>query len=103
MMSIYGEIPDKIVKENETDLIGQIYKLLIFRENSDECLDYHFKIVLFRITGMSNLFIQHPQWLTIISLLEAARNEDDFKLYRKAVLDSCSIVKTLKDEIDTNA
>lgn len=98
MKTIYGEIPTTIIVQNETDLINQIFKLLPYKENNMDNLDYHFTTLLFRITGLCKLFPQTPELLTVVSLLEAARTETDFQLYRKAILDSCSIIKRIQKQ-----
>lgn len=93
--TIYGSVPVKALKSNFVDIINQIYKLLPLKENNDPELSYHFTTLLFRIRGMSVLFPNESKWITILALIEGAKNEKDFKLYRKAILDSCSIVKQL--------
>ncbi len=93
----YGKASKKQVMDNETDLINQIYKLLPYKENNFKDLDYYFSTLLFRISGMSELFNKPSELITVLSLLESARNEEDFRLYRKAVLDSCSLIKELQE------
>lgn len=91
--SKYGSLPKEALSSNYTDVINQIYKLLPMKENNSTDLSYHFSTLLFRIRGLSSLFPKESRWITIMALLEAASTEQDFKLYRKAILDSCSIVK----------
>lgn len=98
MDTIYGEISDKSITENFNDLIGQTFKLLPYKESNNEDLDYYFHTLLFRLTGMAQVLYSCPELITVISILEAARTETDFKLYRKAVLDSCSILKRLQEK-----
>lgn len=93
--TIYGTVPIKSLRNNYSDIINQIYKLLPLKENNNSDIDYYFSTLLFRIRGMSNLFPNEPRWITILALIEAARHENDFKLYRKAVLDSCSLIKKM--------
>jgi len=96
--SKYGDIPNKMVIENETDLINQIFKLLPYKENAADNLEYHFTTLLFRIAGLCKIFPEIPELLTVVSLLESARTENNFQLYRKAILDSCSIIKRLQKQ-----
>ena len=49
-----------------------------------------------KITG------SQPVTITIISLLEYARQETEFNKYRKAILDACGMVKLIR-ESDVNA
>lgn len=100
MHSIYGEISNQMIHANTNDLVGQIFKLLPYKEENDDRLDYHFTTLLFRIGGMSKVFNGCPELITVISLLENARHESDFSLYRKAVLDSCSIIKSIQDQLN---
>lgn len=93
--TIYGSVPTKALRSNFTDIVNQIYKLLPLKEDNDPELNHHFSTILFRIRGMSTLFPRESRWITVLALLEAARYESDFRLYRKAVLDSCSIVRNL--------
>lgn len=103
MESLYGEIPNNMIIKNEDDLINQIFKLLPYKENNIDNLDYHFNTLLFRITGLCKLFPGVPELLTVVSLLESAKSETDFQLYRKAILDSCSIIKRIQKRLgDSN-
>lgn len=96
MNTIYGNIPDELLVSNLDDLIGQIFKLLPYKEKNSEDLNYLFTTLLFRISGLTNILEPIPELITVISILEAARTEKDFKLYRKAILDSCSILKRVQ-------
>ena len=55
-----------------------------------------------RLVGFNKISGGQPEIITIISLVEYARYENDFKKYRKAVLDACGLVELVK-ESDTNA
>lgn len=100
MNSVYGNISEKSLSSNLTDVIAQVFKLLPYKEDHSSLLDYHFSAVLFRIGGLSQLLPNIPELITVLSLLEAARYEADFILYRKAILDSCSILKRLQVSLD---
>lgn len=102
MDSIYGDISDLMIIKNTDDLINQIFKLLPYKENDDERLEGHFEATLFRIVGMSKVFESYPEWLTIICILESARNEKSFYLYRKAILDSCAMVRNIQNKVGGN-
>lgn len=99
MRSKYGDIPPETVKLNSMDIVNQIFKLLPLKENNDNDLDFHFSTLLFRLNGMAQLFPEEPRWITIMALLESARTEDNFKLYRKAILDCCSLVRSIRGDI----
>lgn len=98
--SIYGVIPEEPVSSNLDDLISQVFKLLPYKENENSLLENHFSSLLYRLTGLSELFPDFPELITVISVLEAARTQDNDRLYRKAVLDSCAILKKLQAKLD---
>lgn len=93
----YGEASAKQVRDNEGNIIDQIFKLLPYKEQGQEDLDYYFTTLLFRIAGMNELLNKPSELITVLSLLEAARVEEDLKLYRKAVLDSCALMNQLQE------
>lgn len=95
MIVKYGYAPDKQVHSNESDVVNQIYRLLLAKENHNPNLDYMFTTLLFRIHGMNELLLEPSELITVLSLLESARNETDFQLFRKAILDSCNIMSHL--------
>lgn len=92
MITTYGAIPDHMVAENMKDLTNQIFKLLPYKEQHSELLSDHFKVILFRLRGLTELLPDEPVLLTIMSFLQAAQSEEDFYLYRKSILDSCSLL-----------
>ena len=101
-MNIYAEVPPCQIAAQKKYLLSAIYKLLPYKEDSYEFLDNYFESVLQRLVGFNKLSGVQPEVVTIMSLMEYARGEDDFKKYRKAVLDACGLVKLVK-ESDANA
>ena len=99
MISVYGEIPNTALKSNISDLINQVFKLLPYKEQNHANLDQAFTALLFRMGGMADLFEQEPRWVTLLSFLEAARKENDFRMYRKSILDVCSILSEIKEQL----
>lgn len=95
----YGTASNKQIKDNEVNLVDQIFKLLPYKENNYQDLDYYFSTLLFRITGLNKILGEPSELITVLSLLESARTETDFKLYRKAILDSCAIMTELVDKV----
>lgn len=100
-MNIYTEVPPSQIAAEKEYFISAIYKLLPYKENSYEHLDNYFESVLQRLIGFNKLSGCQPELITIISLLEYARQENNFKKYRKAILDACGAVKHIK-ESDTD-
>ena len=101
-MNIYTEVPPCQIAAEKKYLLSAIYKLLPYKEDSYEFLDNYFESVLQRLVGFNKLSGFQPEVVTIMSLIEYARGEDDFKKYRKAILDACGLVKLVKDS-DANA
>ena len=100
-MNFYEEIPPCQIAAEKQYFLSAIYKLLPYKESSYEHLDSYFESVLQLLTGFNRLSGCQPEVLSIMSLLEYARCEDDFKKYRKAILDACGAVKRIK-ESDAN-
>lgn len=100
-MDFYAEVPPNQIAAEKKYLISAIYKLLPYKEDSYEFLDNYFESVLQQLVGFNALSGSQPATVTIISLIEYARQENDFKKYRKAILDACGMVKLIK-ESDTN-
>lgn len=100
-MNIYTEVPPSQIAAEKKYFISATYKLLPYKENSYEHLNDYFESVLQRLIGFNKISGFQPEVVTIMSLLEYARQENDFKNYRKAILDACGMVELIK-ESDTN-
>lgn len=98
----YGEVPSSQIAAEKKYFLSAIFKLLPYREEQYEFLDNYFESVLQRLIGFNVISGFQPEVLTIISLLECARQEDDSDKYRKAILDACGLIQHIK-ESDTNA
>lgn len=101
-MDFYTEVPPNQIAAEKKYLISAIYKLLPYREDEYDFLDNYFESVLQQLKGFNKITGDQPVTITIISLVEYARQEDDFSKYRKAILDACGMVKLIK-ESDANA
>ena len=97
-----GEVPSSQIAEEKRYLLSAIYKLLPYKEDNYVYLNDYFESVLQRLIGFNKISGFQPETITIISLLEYARQENDFKKYRKSILDACGMVKLIK-EGDANA
>lgn len=91
----YGYISNAQISENVDDLINRVFSLLPKKEKGYPNINHEIASLIFRIKGLNEIMKQPPELFTVICLLEAAKDESDFQLYRKAVLDSCSIIHTL--------
>ena len=101
-MNIYTEVPPSQIAAEKEYFISAIFKLLPYKQDGYEYLDNCFESVLQRLIGFNKISGFQPEVLTIMSLLEYAREENDFKKYRKAILDACGAVGLIK-ESDSNA
>ena len=93
----YGTIPQSQIHSEKERLKKSVFILLPYRENSYELLDQYFDSLLFRINGLNEIFMNQAEIVTLMSLLESARHEDDFKKYRKAILDATALVDSIKE------
>ncbi len=100
-MNIYTEIPPTQIAAEKEYLRSAIFKLLPYKEESYEFLNSYFESVLQQLKGFNKISGFQPEVITIMSLIEYARTENDFQKYRKAILDACGMVEFIK-ESDSN-
>ena len=82
----------------ELYLIGlknKIYKLLPLKE---EELDWnkYLNTVMVEISGLSELFNNQPQLISLLSKLEGLYRLEDFMLYRRTIFECLNIVEDLR-------
>lgn len=93
----YGTLPQNQVKKQKEYLQKSIFQMIPFREEKYEYLDARFNSLLQQLDGLNRLFNEQPVIVTIMSLLESARYEQDFVQYRKAILDATALVNQIED------
>ena len=93
----YGTLPQNQVKKQKEYLQKSIFQMIPFREEKYEHLDARFNSLLQQLDGLNRLFNEQPVIVTIMSLLESARYEEDFAQYRKAILDATALVNQIED------
>lgn len=96
-MNIYSEAPPNQIAAEKAYFVSAIFKLLPYRQDNYEYLDKYFESVLQRLIGFNEISGFQPEVITIISLIEYARKESDFKKFRKAILDACTMVGRIKE------
>ena len=101
-MNIYAEMPPSQIAAEKKYFCSAIYKLLPYKEEEYPYIDNYFESVLQQLIGFNKLSGQQPELISIISLLEYARQENELSKYRKAILDACGMVERIK-ESDPNA
>lgn len=99
MVYKYGTLPSAQIHNEKARLQGAIFKLLPYRQEGYEFLDAYFVSLQQRIDGLNRLFGGQAKILTLMAILESARYEDDFKKYRKAILDACSLVNEIEEGV----
>lgn len=100
MKYLYGEFTDEQINEAVKQMHNDIHKLLLYKDNnikeqifnSDEDFIKYFENLLFRFGGLNELLGNNPQFISLMSILQAAYNEvlsDKFryKVFRKSILD----------------
>ena len=109
MKHLYGEFTQNQIAQTKKSLRKSIFFLLVCVDKTttptDEEIDVNksFKGLLLRLGGMNQLFMEPPELVTVMSLLQAAMieyNSPDFnfKTYRKLILDAGAEVEKLKEE-----
>jgi hypothetical protein len=101
-MDFYAEISPSQIAAEKKYFTSAIFKLLPYKQNGYRYIDNYFESVLQRLIGFNKISGGQPELITIMSLLEYARGEDDYDKYRKAILDACGLVDLIK-ESDPNA
>ena len=96
-MNIYTEVPPSQIAAEKQYLLSAIFKLLPYKQEEYEYLNSYFESVLQRLIGFNKISGFQPEVITIMSLIEYARGENDFSKYRKAVLDACGLVELIKE------
>jgi hypothetical protein len=96
-MNFYTEIPPSQIAAEKKYFTSAIFKLLPYKQDDYEYLDNYFESVLQRLIGFNKISGFQPEVITIISLLEYAREENNYQKYRKAILDACGLVEFIKE------
>lgn len=104
MKTKYGNIETSQIIKHKEVLQKDVFKLLWMKEENYPQLDTYFSSILWKLTGYNSIFNNQTIMIDIISILEAARieaNKENYshRKYRKAILDSMSLIDKL-DESD---
>lgn len=100
MDSLYGAIDDKQLSNNLEDIAKQIFSCLYKREEGYDDLPFFITCLIYRIQGLNSILESSPQLISVMSLLQAAREESSFRVYRKLIFDACGILYKMKEELD---
>lgn len=110
MKYLYGEFTKQQIAQTKKSLRGSIFFLLLCVdpntsfEYKDVDVNKTFEGLLLKLDGMNDLFMNPPEIVTIMSLLQSAKkefnkNKEDFnfRIYRKLILDAGSEVEKIKE------
>lgn len=109
MRHLYGEFTKNQIVQIKESLRGSIFFNLVCVDKRTSNglehinIDQNFENLLLRLGGLNKLLMEQPELVTVMSLIQAARDEyvrDDFnfRIYRKLILDACSEISKLKEE-----
>lgn len=100
------DIPDKLREErilyrNLDRLVGQIFRLLPAREEGEDFLKPMDTIIV-ELSGLADIVDDSrlTNLLSLISKLRGLRSmgvDSDFMLYRRTILEACSLMSKLRD------
>ena len=96
-MNFYEDMPSGQIAAEKKYIRSAIFKLLPYKEESYEYLDNYFGSVLQLLSGFNKISGYQPEVVSIISKVAYARDVDNFKEYRKAILDACGMVEYIKE------
>lgn len=103
MTKYSADISKETLKQNFRRIIGQIYKLLPYRE---EGLDWEkpLETIQIELAGMDNLFLEEAKFHRTLFSLECklegllfCGGEEDFEKFRRTIFECISKVKDLED------
>ena len=102
MMTVYQiDVNNEILKENLGRICGQVFKLLpMFEEEKDWVKPL--ETVTIELLGMSNLFPDLPELLSLVCKLEGLKDsgeDTDFFLFRRTIFECCGLVNQVKNNV----
>ena len=108
MKHLYGEFSQNQISQTKTSLRKSIFFLLVCvdEKTAQDCKEVDvnkcFEGLLLKLGGMNKLFMEPPELVTVMSLLQAAMIEYNspkfnFYTYRKLILDAGAEVDKLKE------
>lgn len=101
----YGDFTVKQVSDYKKSLHASVHWLLIYKEEEYEFLDKYFTSLLTKISGLNKIFIDDKAILKLMVAIQSAKDESekddcDFKLYRKIILDAHSLIDEITEDGD---
>lgn len=95
-MTKYGfEINNKDVERDITRLTNQLWKLIPMREHEENWIS-QLDTVIIELVGLNEILYKDELFLILLSKLEGLKLEEvEFKLYRKTVFETMSLLKEI--------
>lgn len=101
-----ADVPDKLREErilyrNLDRLVGQIFRLLPAREEGEDFLKPMDTIIV-ELSGLADI-VDDSRLASLLSLISKLRGlrsmgiDSDFMLYRRIILEACSLMSKLRD------
>lgn len=111
MKHLYGTFTSEQIAETKKSLHKNVHWLLVYKDPENNGMFDHidvdgcFESILLRIAGMNELLGEQPVLVSILSILQSARNANNiepfcFQTYRKLILDAHSLIDRIKEEDD---
>lgn len=94
MRNVYENVPSNQIEKQKRHFYGAIINVLHLRDNDSPFVDATIQTLINEILGSNALFGFQPEVLTIVSNLEAARQNPI--QFRKCILDAANLVDTLR-------
>lgn len=92
----YNQVVDEVDFELYLiSLKNKIYKLLPLREEGLEWQKY-LNTILIEISGLSELFLDAPKLITLLSKLEGLYKLEDFLLYRRTIFECLNLIQEMR-------
>lgn len=98
----YGTYPDEQFNGYKKRLHSLVHWLLIYAEENNSILNSYFEKVQYKLDGLNELINYPTQLVEIMNLIESAkiefnRENYNFEIYRKTILDIHDLIDKLPD------
>jgi hypothetical protein len=94
MRKIYENVPSNQIEKQKRYFYGAILDVLYKFEDGYPYLDNRLQNLINQVKGSNDLFGNQPQVLTIVALLQTAK--DDRSQLRSCILNAINLVDTIK-------
>lgn len=116
MEYLYGDFSDKQIANAKHTMHNEIHKLLLYKDkrikntffSNEEEFKKYFRNLLFRYGGLNELLGEPNTMIPFMSTMQAAyslakSNHFDYRVFRRAILDSHDYIESIFKEVEANA